>query len=170
MPWGPRAPSPDHSGVFLLSVPSLWPLPPGQPQSARAAGQPGAADQLPPVAHATGLLPARGAAPAAHGGQRPQKPRARLGGETPLPRPWSVPALLLQSGWTTSSSFPFSPELSHWGPGLQLRAFFSCMAWRAIPGPLSKRKRILLSHQWHPTPALLSGKSHGWRSLVGCSP
>ena len=70
MPWGPRAPSPDHSGVFLLSVPSLWPLPPGQPQSARAAGQPGAADQLPPVAHATGLLPARGAAPAAHGGQR----------------------------------------------------------------------------------------------------
>ena len=24
--------------------------------------------------------------------------------------------------------------------------------------------------QWHPTPALLPGKSHGWRSLVGCSP
>ena len=24
--------------------------------------------------------------------------------------------------------------------------------------------------QWHPTPVLLSGKSHGWRSLVGCSP
>ena len=23
----------------------------------------------------------------------------------------------------------------------ELRAFFSCMAWRAIPGPLSKRKR-----------------------------
>ena len=23
--------------------------------------------------------------------------------------------------------------------------------------------------QWHPTPVLLSGKSHGWRSLVGCS-
>ena len=22
--------------------------------------------------------------------------------------------------------------------------------------------------QWHPTPALLPGKSHGWRSLVGC--
>ena len=31
----------------------------------------------------------------------------------------------------------------------------------------------LISHtrrQWHPTPALLPGKSHGWRSLVGCSP
>ena len=24
--------------------------------------------------------------------------------------------------------------------------------------------------QWHPTPVLLSGKSHGQRSLVGCSP
>ena len=24
--------------------------------------------------------------------------------------------------------------------------------------------------QWHPTPALLPGKSHGRRSLVGCSP
>ena len=30
---------------------------------------------------------------------------------------------------------------------------------------------ILYSHcQWHPTPVLLLGKSHGWRSLVGCSP
>ena len=24
--------------------------------------------------------------------------------------------------------------------------------------------------QWHPTPVLLPGKSHGWRSLEGCSP
>jgi len=24
--------------------------------------------------------------------------------------------------------------------------------------------------QWHPTPVLLPGKSHGWKSLVGCSP
>ena len=33
----------------------------------------------------------------------------------------------------------------------------------------------LISHanrrrRWHPTPVLLPGKSHGWRSLVGCSP
>ena len=28
----------------------------------------------------------------------------------------------------------------------------------------------LATRQWHPTPVLLSGKSHGWRSLVGCSP
>ena len=24
--------------------------------------------------------------------------------------------------------------------------------------------------QWHPAPVLLPGKSHGWRSLEGCSP
>ena len=24
--------------------------------------------------------------------------------------------------------------------------------------------------QWHPTPVFLPGKSHGWRSLVGCNP
>ena len=28
----------------------------------------------------------------------------------------------------------------------------------------------LQRRQWHPTPALLPGKSHGQRSLVGCSP
>ena len=31
--------------------------------------------------------------------------------------------------------------------------------------PVTNRRR-----QWHPTPVLLPGKSHGWRSLVGCSP
>ena len=28
----------------------------------------------------------------------------------------------------------------------------------------------LWRRQWHPTPILLPGKSHGWRNLVGCSP
>ena len=28
----------------------------------------------------------------------------------------------------------------------------------------------LWRRQWHPTPVLLPGKSHGWRSLEGCSP
>ena len=33
--------------------------------------------------------------------------------------------------------------------------------------------RVYIHHwrrQWNPTPVLLLGKSHGWRSLVGCSP
>ena len=29
---------------------------------------------------------------------------------------------------------------------------------------------IFRRRQWHPIPVLLPGKSHGWRSLVGCSP
>ena len=29
---------------------------------------------------------------------------------------------------------------------------------------------MLRRRQWHPTPVLLPGKSHGQRSLVGCSP
>ena len=29
---------------------------------------------------------------------------------------------------------------------------------------------IIWRRQWHPTPVLLPGKSHGWRNLVGCSP
>ena len=29
---------------------------------------------------------------------------------------------------------------------------------------------LMQRRQWHPTLVLLPGKSHGWRSLVGCSP
>ena len=36
------------------------------------------------------------------------------------------------------------------------------------------KRRLLLERKvmtkWHPTPVLLLGKSHGQRSLVGCSP
>ena len=30
--------------------------------------------------------------------------------------------------------------------------------------------RYAVERQWQPTPVLLPGKFHGWRSLVGCSP
>ena len=42
--------------------------------------------------------------------------------------------------------------------------------------PESRNRRNISPHnksyirQWHPTPVLLPGKSHGQRSLVGCSP
>ena len=35
---------------------------------------------------------------------------------------------------------------------------------------LLKEVPVLRRRQWHPTPVLLPGKSHGQRSLVGCSP
>ena len=33
-----------------------------------------------------------------------------------------------------------------------------------------KISRMYRRRQWHPTPVLLPGRSHGWRSLLGCSP
>ena len=36
--------------------------------------------------------------------------------------------------------------------------------------PLNVSSRLLWRRQWQPTPVLLPGKSHGQRSLVGCSP
>ena len=35
---------------------------------------------------------------------------------------------------------------------------------------MGKARDLFQRRQWHPTPVLLPGKSHGWRSLVGCSP
>ena len=36
--------------------------------------------------------------------------------------------------------------------------------------PIQELNWGLWRRQWHPTPVLLPGKSHGRRSLVGCSP
>ena len=38
------------------------------------------------------------------------------------------------------------------------------------PGSVFNGLRGCWRRQWHPTPVLLPGKSHGRRSLVGCSP
>ena len=35
---------------------------------------------------------------------------------------------------------------------------------------LTMNVRVYRRRQWYPTPVLLPGKSHGWRSLVACSP
>ena len=40
---------------------------------------------------------------------------------------------------------------------------YHCLSIRLVNAKQQRR-------QWHPTPVLLSGKSHGQRSLVGCSP
>ena len=40
---------------------------------------------------------------------------------------------------------------------------YGCESMRRTRGRFWRR-------QWLPTPVLLPGKSHGWRSLVGCSP
>ena len=40
----------------------------------------------------------------------------------------------------------------------------------SLPEVYLHNYRFLEWRQWHPTPVLLPGKSHGRRSLVGCSP
>ena len=49
---------------------------------------------------------------------------------------------------------------------------FSCLVMSdSLPSHELQRARLpCWRRQWHPTPVLLPRKSHGWRSLVGCSP
>ena len=60
----------------------------------------------------------------------------------------------------SATVFTVSPSIGHdvMGPDAMILVFFKSL-WMGI------RRR-----QWQPTPVLLPGKSHGWRSLVGCSP
>ena len=77
--------------------------------------------------------------------------RQEYGSELPFPFPGDLP---------DSGIEPRSPALQadsyhlrHKGPYYLMKA--SPLRWR---------------RQWHPTLVLLPGKSHGWRSLVGCRP
>ena len=45
-----------------------------------------------------------------------------------------------------------------------------CLRLYNDKGILCLSSLVLWRRQWHPTAVLLPGKSHGWRSLVGCSP
>ena len=62
-----------------------------------------------------------------------------------------------------SRRFPPPP----WNPGSivrELQLLITALHWLLDGSHLSRRRH------WHPTPVLLLGKSHGQRSLVGCSP
>ena len=56
-----------------------------------------------------------------------------------------------------------------WHKGSEKRLLRSKMA-RGLKGQFILSRGCHWRRQWHPTPVLLPGKSHGWRSLVGCSP
>ena len=53
---------------------------------------------------------------------------------------------------------------------LYLLIFHSCISPPHPISPLVTTSLFSQRRQWHPTPVLLPGKSHGQRSLVGCSP
>ena len=57
------------------------------------------------------------------------------------------------------------PGIAFFPPELQI-----CFWWAALFKNNWTLWWSFQRRQWHPTPVLLPGKSHGWRSLVGCSP
>ena len=49
-------------------------------------------------------------------------------------------------------------------------AFLALTEWQTNNGLFIRIYTLKRRRQWHPTPVLLPGKSHGRRSMVGCSP
>ena len=91
-------------------------------------------------------------------------PRQEYWSRSPFPSPGDLPNLRIE---------PMSPALAG--------RFFTTEplgmgAGRGGKGSLlvcvgnNKSSTLLRRRQWHPTPVLLPGKSHGRKSLVGCSP
>ena len=72
-------------------------------------------------------------------------------GEKPKEMPWGSSSLGKGSQWLLQNLCHF-PLGSDW---LFVCQFLQAIFWR---------------RQWHPTPVLLPGKSHGRRSLIGCNP
>ena len=69
----------------------------------------------------------------------------------------------MPSVWNTYAGFYFLKK-----PWL-INHCFICII--SAPPPISQwEKHWTWRRRWHPTPVLLPGKSHGQRSLVGCSP
>ena len=69
-------------------------------------------------------------------------------------------------GWEENERKVFLLALSLCSQG-RLAVFLNQMP-QILPG--GPRIWLYLRRRWHPTPVLLPGKSHGRRSLVGCSP
>ena len=75
-------------------------------------------------------------------------------------RPLSPPQINLKIIWMLSNFHKTTSEYWRRTPGTQ----------KCTPLSLKGGRTKYWRRQWHPTPVLLPGKSHGQRSLVGCSP
>ena len=62
----------------------------------------------------------------------------------------------------------------YWGSPLLCVCFWGLFSERSMTSPFAEElvcfRMYQWRRQWQPTPVLLPGKSHGRRSLVGCSP
>ena len=83
---------------------------------------------------------------------------------------WSVLAYGWVNRWSPQQQYIGLPwkGLTH-----EIQKYTDSNRQKSQPPHFQLFKYYSTFHQrrrWHPTPVLLPGKSHGWRSLVGCSP
>ena len=75
-------------------------------------------------------------------------------------------------------SFGFTAKLIGWWVNYNILLLVRCEKYMTLSLKNDHRQSMVLGRVtnylhlrvWHPTPGLLPGKSHGQRSLVGCSP
>ena len=117
-------------------------------------------------------LPAAPGEAATHAGQRgagPEWPRAAgrpvcSPGRAPAPQP-------CHSGTPRCSALQGAGQLCHGAPPTGPPGHpVSQSPGTKMPQESPSLRGGPWRRQWHPTPVLLLGKSHGWRSLVGCNP
>ena len=85
---------------------------------------------------------------------------------------------MMLSAWLESLSLlSNSPPLDSRRCKCKLHIHGLQLTWNTVGHTcFSKKEKIMTNQtqkrrrQWHPTPVLLPGKSHGWRVLLGCSP
>ena len=71
-------------------------------------------------------------------------------------------------GWGQEKLLFHGLRVTGWD--LEMNSGEGCTTMEMYLLPLRVLSDTVRRRQWHPTPVLLPGKSHGWRSLVGCSP
>ena len=99
-------------------------------------------------------------------------------------RKMKLPGMQFQMRGSSGSLMRTSEQTPTWSGDIQGKAWqpegaasakalrWDMMEWRegTLQGPAQNKPTLNRSWQWYPTPVLLPGKSHGRRSLVGCSP
>ena len=88
-----------------------------------------------------------------------------------IARTWKQPRCPSADEWIRKQWYIYTME---YYSAVKKNTFESVLRWMKlepiIQSEVSQKEKHQYSRQWHPTPVLLSGKSHGRRSLVGCSP
>ena len=95
---------------------------------------------------------------------------------------WNSHLRKWESIWTSGTWLYGSIKSQLWicGPNIGERTvnivlsfpswYLASQAWNTWKDWFNEDCNLPRRRQWHPTPVLLPGKSHGRRSLVGCSP